>query len=184
MPKGPRAGEEPRGHPKFRVTELSPGAGAMPAGAGPAPPPPQLRQRGEGTDAIPARAGDALPVPKDIHAAVPTICSLAALPARAPAPRYRLSAGTGVTPCSKHRPPGTALTPLKTPWEEGEEGFAPIARSFQLPTALLQVGLTWAPPAALIPSLLGAPGEGQAATSLPSPAPTHCRSLNAFLGQG
>lgn len=81
----------------------------MPAGAGPAPPPPQLRQRGEGTDAIPARARDALPVPKDIHAAVPTICSLAALPARAPVPRHRLSAGTGVTPA-----PHTAFPALRS----------------------------------------------------------------------
>lgn len=182
MPKGPRAGEEPRSHPKSHLPELSPPAGAMPAGAGPAPPPPQLRQRGEGTDATPARAGDALPVPKDIHEAVPTICSLAALPARAPSRHW--SAGTGVTPCSTHRPPGTALTPPKTPWEEEEEGFAPLARSFQLLTALLRAGLTGAPPAALIPSPLGAPGAGQAATSLPCSAPTLCRSLNAFLGQG
>lgn len=90
----PWGGEEPRSPSDLSEQALlSPRARATPAGADPTLPPTQLRQSGrqKGTGAIaPPGPGPLLFVPKDIHAAVATICSLAERkPAWAPAQLHR-----------------------------------------------------------------------------------------------
>lgn len=186
----PWGGEEPRGPSGLSEQALlSPRARATPAGADPTLPPTQLRQSGrrKGTGAIsPPGPGPLLFVPKDIHAAVTTICSLAEhKPARAPVQLHR----------PERTQAGGSPTAPGTPQSRSSEACpAPHSHPFGRP-CFGRRGVTRSPQFLPVPSSaarrspLGAvPGgvaeEGQAAASLGSRAPSSRRSLNAFLGQG
>lgn len=127
-------------------------------------------------------------VPKDVHAAVTTICSLAEHePARAPVPLHRLNAGTRVTLCvpcpstgphSKGHLPGT----LKTPLFSRNRGYLvpPAPPCFQL--CCLQLS-SWhntrfdlLPRTALFPSLHGQTNRRGAGSSIP-------KFLSSYLPQ-
>lgn len=155
--EGPWAGGEPPA-PRFQL-----GCPGAVLGAGPAPLPTQLRS---GDRATPG-PGTLLPVPKDTQAAVTTICSLAAEPARPPSPEHR----HGGSPCScqlsscqprsQHLPYSPEATPRRCFLR-----FPPVPAAPSSPAGCSGCFSPCCP----IPSLPGAPGAGQtaAAPSLPS----------------